>query len=134
MALADIYDLIILDVMMPKLDGFSVLKEIRRNKISTPVLMLSAKGETSDKIGGLNLGADDYLAKPFDTDELIARIRALSRRQAEFTGNNLQFGDINLDRDPFTLSCNGKNIKIGKKEVAIGFYSFSRLLYFFNIL
>ncbi len=115
-ALSGVYDVIILDVMMPIMDGLSALKIIRQNKIDTPVLMLSAKGETVDKITGLNLGADDYLSKPFDSEELIARIKALSRRKAEFTGNTLSFNDIVLDRNSYSLSCNDKNIKIGKKE------------------
>lgn len=118
-ALSNIYDLIILDVMMPKLDGFSVLREIRKNKIDTPVLILSAKTETSDKIDGLNLGADDYLTKPFNGDELLARIRALLRRKEVFTGNVLSFNDISLDRDSFELICGENKIILGKKEFQI---------------
>ena len=118
-ALTGLYDVIILDVMMPKLDGFAVLKELRSKKISTPVLMLSAKNETSDKIRGLDLGADDYLAKPFDTNELLARIKALLRRKAEFTGDVLVFNDLTLDRDTFELIKDEHRITLGKKEFGI---------------
>lgn len=119
MALTDDYDVIVLDIMMPKIDGLSVLKSIRNNKISTPILMLSAKSEINDKIDGLNLGADDYLTKPFDTNELLARIRALLRRKAEFTGDELVFNDVVLDRNSFQLYCGENNIVLGKKEFQI---------------
>ena len=119
LALSGIYDLIILDIMMPKIDGISVLKEIRRNKLDVPVLMLTAKSEISDKITGLNFGADDYLTKPFNTEELLARVRALLRRKEKFTGDVLSFGDIRLDRDTFELSCEDKKITLGKKEFQI---------------
>ncbi|MBO5714128.1 MAG: response regulator transcription factor [Clostridia bacterium] len=119
LALSGIYDLIILDVMMPKLDGFSVLKEIRNNNISTPVLILSAKSEINDKIGGLNLGADDYMTKPFSTDEFLARIRALLRRKEKFTGDLLQFNDVSLNRDNLELVCGLKKVALGKKEFQI---------------
>ena len=119
MALSGIYDLIILDVMMPKLDGFSVLKEIRANKFDCPVLMLTAKSETQDKIQGLNLGADDYLSKPFDTNELLARIKALLRRKEKFTGDILSYGDLTLNRNTFEISVNERKISLGKKEFQI---------------
>ena len=119
LALTGLYDVIILDVMMPILDGFSVLQSIRNAKISTPILMLSAKGETNDKVLGLNYGADDYLAKPFDMKELIARVKALSRRKAEFTGDILEFNDITLDRDSFELIKGEHKIALGKKEFGI---------------
>lgn len=118
-ALSGIYDLIILDVMMPKMDGFTVLKILRQKKVDVPVLMLSAKSEISDKIGGLNLGADDYLTKPFNTDELLARIKALLRRKEKFTGDVLTFNDVSLDRDTFELVKNQKKIVLGKKEFQI---------------
>lgn len=82
-ALSNIYDVIILDIMLPKMDGYEIIKELRNNRISTPVLMLSAKSQTYDKIYGLNLGADDYLTKPFESAELLARIKALMRRKNE---------------------------------------------------
>lgn len=119
LALSGIYDLIILDVMMPKMDGFSVLKEIRKNNIQAPVLILSAKSEINDKIGGLNLGADDYMTKPFSTDEFLARIRALLRRKEKFTGDLLQFNDISLNRDNLELVCGSKKVALGKKEFQI---------------
>lgn len=119
LALSDVYDLIILDVMMPKMDGFTMLKKLRQHGNSTPVLMLSAKSETNDKIDGLNAGADDYLSKPFNTDELLARIRALLRRKEVFTGDLLQYNDIVLDRDTFELCCGDKKIALGKKEFQI---------------
>ncbi len=118
-ALSGIYDLIILDVMMPKLDGFSLLKILRAKKIDTPILMLTAKSELSDKIEGLNLGADDYLTKPFSTEELLARIKALLRRKDNFTGNLLTYNDIVLDRDSYKLIKGEANIALGKKEFQI---------------
>ena len=118
-ALSGVYDLIILDVMMPKMDGFTMLKLLRRHKVDVPVLMLSAKSETSDKIEGLNYGADDYMTKPFNTEELIARIKALLRRKEKFTGDVLSFGDISLDRDTFELVKDNKKIALGKKEYQI---------------
>ncbi len=118
-ALSGIYDLIILDVMMPKMDGLTMLKHLRNNKVDVPVLMLSAKSEISDKIDGLNLGADDYITKPFNTDELLARIRALLRRKEKFTGDVLSYGDISLDRDTFELVKGDKKIALGKKEFQI---------------
>ena len=83
-ALSDIYDLIVLDIMLPKIDGLSILKEIRKEGLSTQVILLTARGEISDKVKGLDCGADDYLAKPFASEELLARIRAVSREREEF--------------------------------------------------
>lgn len=119
LALSGIYDLVILDIMMPKIDGLTVLKTLRKEKIDTPILLLSAKSEISDKIDGLNLGADDYLTKPFVTDELLARIRALLRRKEKFTGDVLSFNDISLDRDSLELIKGEKKITLGKKEFQI---------------
>jgi DNA-binding response OmpR family regulator len=87
--LSGIYDIIILDIMLPKMDGISVLKELRRNRIETRVILLTARDETEDKIRGLDSGADDYLAKPFHTDELLARLRALGRRKTELINNGI---------------------------------------------
>lgn len=115
-ALTGLYDLIILDVMMPKIDGFTLLKKIRSKGINCPVLMLTAKSEIPDKVEGLNYGADDYITKPFDTSELLARIKALLRRKDTFTGNILTFGDISLDRDSFELKKGNNKILLGKKE------------------
>ena len=118
-ALSNIYDVIILDIMLPKRNGYEIIRELRDNRISTPVLMLSAKPQTYDKIYGLNLGADDYLAKPFESEELLARIKALLRRKNEFVGDTLSFGDLKLNRDNCSLLCNGQEIALGKKEFQI---------------
>ena len=118
-ALSNIYDVIILDIMLPKMDGYEIIKELRNNRISTPVLMLSAKSQTYDKIYGLNLGADDYLTKPFESAELLARIKALMRRKNEFVGDTLSYGDLKLNRDNCSLTCNGQEISLGKKEFQI---------------
>lgn len=116
-ALSNIYDVIILDIMLPKVDGISILKEIRTEGISTPVILLTAKGEISDRVTGLDSGADDYLAKPFATEELLARIRALSRRKGEvLTDNTLKFGDIELNTATLKLSSNSKEVKLILKE------------------
>ena len=118
-ALSGIYDVIILDVMMPKMDGFEVLKRIRTKKIAAPVLMLTAKSDVSDKIDALNGGADDYITKPFDTQELLARVKALLRRGSKLADNTLNVGNTLLDRDTFELAVNDKRIALGKKEFQI---------------
>lgn len=116
-ALSNIYDLIILDIMLPKMDGISILKNIRKEGISTPVILLTAKGEISDKVIGLDSGADDYLPKPFSTEELLARIRALSRRKGEvLTDNSLRYGDIELNLSTLKLSKESKEVKLILKE------------------
>lgn len=116
-ALSSIYDLIILDIMLPKMDGISLLKNIRKEGISTPVILLTAKGEISDKVIGLDSGADDYLPKPFATEELLARIRALSRRKGEvLPDNTLQYGDIELNTAALKLSKGSREVKLILKE------------------
>lgn len=116
-ALTDIYDLIILDIMLPKMDGLTILKNIRKEGLSTPVILLTAKGEISDKVKGLDSGADDYLAKPFATEELLARIRAMSRRKGEvLADNSLKFGDIELNPATLKLSKDSKEVKLILKE------------------
>ena len=95
--LAGQYDLIILDVMLPKVDGFQVAQRLRAAHVSTPILMLTARDDVSDKISGLDCGADDYMTKPFDTGELMARVRALTRRQGEVLSDVLTVGDLSLD-------------------------------------
>ena len=116
-ALSDIYDLIVLDIMLPKMDGLTILKNIRKEGISTPVILLTARGEISDKVQGLDSGADDYLAKPFASEELLARIRALSRRKGEVTqDNSLQFGDLQLYPSTLKLVSGSKEIKLILKE------------------
>ena len=114
--LCENYDGIILDIMMPKKNGLEVLKELRENGISTPVLMLTAKAEVEDRILGLDLGADDYLTKPFSMGELLARIRAITRRKSEFSPNLLTSGNLTLNRETFELSANGTSIRLGNKE------------------
>lgn len=116
-ALSGIYDLLLLDVMMPEMDGFSVLKTLRNDGFSTPVILLTAKGEISDKVTGLDYGADDYIAKPFSTEELMARIRAALRRKGEvIPEDTLKFGDIELNTTNLRLTSKGKEIKLNLKE------------------
>jgi two-component system, OmpR family, response regulator ArlR len=116
-ALSNIYDLIILDIMLPKMDGISILKEIRKEGLGVPVILLTAKGEISDKVAGLDSGADDYLPKPFAAEELLARIRALLRRKGEvLADNNLTFGDIELNISTLKLTKGSKDVKLILKE------------------
>jgi DNA-binding response OmpR family regulator len=118
-ALSNIYDTIILDVMIPKLNGFEVLKRLRDEKVSTPVLILTAKCATSDMVTGLDFGADDYLTKPFIMEELLARLRALCRRQGEILSEVLTFSDLELDPSKCLIMCSttGKSMKISQKEL-----------------
>lgn len=113
------YDLLILDVMMPKKDGFEVLKTLRERKSNLPVLMLTARNSVEDKVRGLDGGADDYLAKPFDTRELLARVRALCRRQPESAVNGLIYGDLRLDTSSYELICGDKKFPLTSKEFQI---------------
>ncbi|WP_027093186.1 response regulator transcription factor [Cohnella thermotolerans] len=116
-ALSGIYDLLLLDVMLPGMDGMKLLRTIRAEGIPTPVIMLTAKGEIPDKIAGLDYGADDYVAKPFSTEELLARIRAALRRKGEVVPEDgLRFGDIELHPSTLKLSCKGKELKLILKE------------------
>lgn len=114
--LCENYDGIILDIMMPKKNGLDVLKELREKGISTPVLILTAKAEVDDRILGLDLGADDYLTKPFSMGELLARIRAITRRKSEFSPNLLSSGNLSLNRETFELSADGNSMRLGNKE------------------
>ena len=114
--LCENYDGIILDIMMPKMNGLDVLKELREKGISTPVLMLTAKAEVEDRIFGLDLGADDYLTKPFSMGELLARIRAITRRKSEFSPNLLTSGNLSLNRETFELSVGSNSMRLGNKE------------------
>ena len=115
------YDIIVLDVMLPIMSGFEIAGSIRRKGIWTPILMLTAKGELEDKVKGLDSGADDYLTKPFMTKELLARLRALCRRNTHSTNDCLTYGDISLDTNTFTLSCvtNGQSVRLSEKEYRI---------------
>ena len=106
-ALAGDYDGIILDIMMPGMDGMEVLKKIREKGLSTPVLFLTAKTEVDDRIKGLDLGADDYLPKPFDMGELLARVRAMLRRKEDFAPASLTCGNLTLDRAGYDLCTEG---------------------------
>lgn len=115
--LSNIYDLVILDIMLPKMDGISILKNIRKEGLSTPVILLTARGEITDKVLGLDSGADDYLAKPFASEELLARIRAMSRRKGEvLQDNSLKFGDLQLNTSTLKLTKDSKEIKLILKE------------------
>lgn len=118
-ALSGIYDLILLDIMLPKMNGLDVLKALRENGISTPVMLLTARTEVNDKIKGLDCGADDYLTKPFNKGELLARVRALTRRKGEIPSNELKFGDITLNQSTYELSCGNASLKLGAKEFRI---------------
>lgn len=110
------YDGVILDIMMPKVDGITVLKTIRNKGNHVPVLMLTAKSEVDDRVLGLDCGADDYLTKPFATKELLARIRAMTRRQTEATDSVLTFGNITLNRATFELSSESGSFRLANKE------------------
>ena len=113
------FDLIILDIMMPKMDGFTVLREMRQIKIDAPVLMLTAKGDSTDKVKGLDLGADDYLSKPFSMDELLARVRALLRRSAGQCQSVLEFGELALDTVKRKVTMGGKPVELTPREFSI---------------
>ena len=110
------YDGIILDVMMPKMSGLEVLTALRQKGINTPVLLLTAKGEISDRIEGLDAGADDYLPKPFAMGELLARVRAMLRRREDFTPDILTMGNVSLNRQSYALSCGGDAVVLPKLE------------------
>ena len=110
------YDCAVLDVMMPEMDGITVLKTIRSKGINIPVLLLTAKSEIDDRVEGLDSGADDYMTKPFATKELLARIRAMTRRQPELTNNLLTLGSITLSREDFTLSGSSGSVRLANKE------------------
>lgn len=110
-----IYDLLILDVMMPEMNGYQVAREVRKNHCATPILMLTAKSDLEDRITGLNAGADYYLTKPFDTRELLACINALLRRQGGQV-DEMTFGNTTLDLSTSILHCNGKSIRLSERE------------------
>ncbi|MBQ9205180.1 MAG: response regulator transcription factor [Treponema sp.] len=115
-----IYDVLILDIMLPGIDGITILKTLRENHNNVPVIFLTAKDDISDKISGLDAGADDYLTKPFSSDELLARVRALSRRKGELKENSVTFGDLTLNKKNCELqSSTGEAIKLSLKEYQI---------------
>ena len=110
-----VYDLLIMDVMMPKMDGYTLAKSVRAKRCTTPILMLTAKSEVEDRIQGLNCGADYYLTKPFDTRELLACINALIRRQGNQI-NELTFGNTSLELDTCLLVCGGRSVRLSARE------------------
>ncbi len=115
-----IYDLCVLDVMMPGMNGFDVAKKVRKEGNRTPILMLTAKSELDDKVEGLDSGADDYLTKPFMTEELLARLRALGRRNLPTYDGSLKYEDLTLDVKNSVLKCeNGQSVRLGEKELRI---------------
>lgn len=118
---SNIYDIVILDVMLPGMNGYEITRKVRSKGINTPILMLTAKVEIDDKVAGLDSGADDYITKPFMTKELLARLRALIRRNQNNSDGILTYGDISLDTNSLMLSCisNGQNVRLSEKEYKI---------------
>ena len=117
---ADDYDAIILDVMMPKMDGVEVLRRLRADGCTVPIMMLTAKAQKDDRITGFDAGADDYLPKPFEPDELLSRVRAMLRRRTEYKPSVLTFGDLSLDPSRDVLSCGtGKSVKLSGREYQV---------------
>ena len=113
------YDLVLLDIMLPKLDGLSVLRQMRSEGVQTPVLMLTARTTVPDKVAGLNAGADDYLTKPFDPEELLARVGAMTRRKGAMVLNEISFQDLTLDLNTVTLRCGARDVQLSPKEFAL---------------
>ena len=113
------YQLIILDVMLPGRNGFEALRMMRAAGMNAPVLMLTARSSVPDKVQGLNTGADDYMTKPFDTDELLARVRALTRRTGEVIVDALRYEDLALDIKSATLRCGGESVQLSRKEFEV---------------
>ncbi len=119
-ALSGIYDMIVLDFMLPKMNGYEVLKEIRAKKITTPVMMLTARDTIADKVDCLDIGADDYMTKPFSSDELLARMRSLYRRNANVIFENvLSWSDLTLNLSTYELFCGNSSFKLGLKEFSM---------------
>ena len=118
-ALSDIYDAMILDVMLPKKNGFEIAAEMRRQKNQTPILMLTAKDAIPDKVTGLDSGADDYMTKPFAPEELLARLRAMTRRQGEVVLDEMSFEDLTLNLSTCDLKCGVKSVHLNFKEFEI---------------
>ena len=118
-ASSGIYDVIVLDVMLPGMDGFEIARQLRKDKNKTPIIMLTAKSSVDDKVSGLDCGADDYMTKPFEPAELLARIRAISRRQGEVILEEASFGDLVLNLSTCDLKCGDKSIHLNYKESEI---------------
>ena len=124
MASSEDYDVVVLDLMLPKMDGTEICKKLRSTENQTPILMLTARGETADKVQGLNSGADDYLVKPFAFEELLARVKALSRRPAEVKSEKLKVSSVNgksleLNTNTYEVKMNSRNIELSRKEFSI---------------
>lgn len=113
------YDAVILDIMMPGLNGLQVLTRLRDSGVSTPVMLLTARGEKDDRVAGFNSGADDYLPKPFAPDELLARVRAMLRRTGDYKPTVLRFGDLELDCGSSTLQCKGRAERLSGREFQV---------------
>ncbi len=118
-AQSGIYDCIVLDVMLPKVNGFDVASQLRRDHNPVPILMLTARSTMADKVGGLDAGADDYMTKPFAPVELLARIRSLTRRQGEVVFETMEYGNVTLDLQTCELSTPSKSVRLSQKELAI---------------
>ena len=115
-AVSGIYDAIVLDVMLPGMDGFEILRKLREEEVATPVLMLTARAELTDRVQGLNLGADYYLTKPFQNEELIAALHAIMRRKADIIPDDIKYGDLILSTSTQELKKGGKSIRLNTKE------------------
>ncbi len=118
-ASSGIYDVIVLDIMLPQMNGFDVTKSLRSKQIQTPIILLTARDDVSDKVKGLDCGADDYLTKPFSKDELLARVRAMTRRTGDIIIDKISYGNLVLDLNSYTLECNNRSMRIGHKEFEI---------------
>jgi len=118
-ATSSLYDAILLDIMLPKMDGLELLRKLREKGNSTPVLLLTAKSELEDKITGLDYGADDYITKPFETGELLARVRSILRRKDVFVGDTQTFRDLTIDKNTMSISTENNSIKTSVKEYKI---------------
>lgn len=116
LAISESYDVIVLDLMLPKKDGISIAKGLRKENVHTPILMLTAKGEVDDRVLGLNSGADDYLVKPFAFEELVARVQSLSRRPKKIDGEQLKIADLIVDVKLQEVKQKGKAVELSKKE------------------
>ena len=113
------YDVFICDVMLPGKNGYEIVSDLRRDGVNTPIIMLTARTSLADKVTGLDSGADDYMTKPFQPAELLARLRALTRRQGEVVVETLEFGDLTLDLSNYDLRCNGKEVRLSYKEYEV---------------
>ena len=113
------YDAVILDVMMPKMNGIQVLERLRSEGVNTPIMMLTAKGQKNDRITGFNAGADDYLPKPFDPDELLSRVRAILRRSSAYVPTELSFGDLTLSPSTGEMNCGENSLRLSGREFQV---------------